>query len=86
MKKEDLTYLKEITLRMGCMVGLIEMNKKERERLKVMIRLESKTLSQDVAAKQLGIGIRQVQRLLKAYREKGDSALLDPKRKIIEIC
>ena len=68
------------------MVGLIEMNKKERERLKVMIRLESKTLSQDVAAKQLGIGIRQVQRLLKAYREKGDSALLDPKRKIIEIC
>ena len=63
------------------MEDLIEMNKKERERLKVMIRLEHKALNQEIAAKQLGIGIRQVQRLLKAYREKGEISLIDPKRR-----
>lgn len=43
---------------------LLEMNKKEREILKIIIRLEEKTLDQKTAAKQLGIGVRQIQRLL----------------------
>lgn len=49
------------------MEGLLEMNMKERERLKTLIRLQEKTLSQKIAAQQLGLSVRQVQRLLKNY-------------------
>lgn len=62
------------------MEELLEMNTKERERLKVLIRLEEKTLTQSIAAKQLKLSVRQIQRLLKAYRNKGETALICPKR------
>jgi len=62
------------------MEGLLEMNRKEREQLKTMIRLEEKTLTQKVAAEQLGLGIRQTQRLFKAYLNKGEAALISKKR------
>ena len=47
------------------MEGLLDMNNKERERLKTLVRLTDKTLNQRLAAKQLGIGTWQVQRWLK---------------------
>ena len=62
------------------MEELLNMNTKERERLKVLIRLESKALTQDIASQQLNISIRQVQRLLKAYRNKGEVSLICQKR------
>ena len=46
------------------MEKLLEMNKKERERLKAIIRLEEGTLNQKVAAEQLKLGLRQLQRLI----------------------
>jgi len=62
------------------MEELLSMNIKERERLKVLIRLESSTLSQDIASQQLNISVRQVQRLLKAYRNRGEVSLICQKR------
>ena len=62
------------------MEELLEMNKKERERLKVLIRLEEKALTQHIAAQHLKLGVTQVQRLLKAYRSKGEASLICPKR------
>jgi transposase len=62
------------------MEGLLEMNTKERERLKVLIRLESGSLTQRVAAQQLSITVRQVQRLVKAYRKEGERSLISSKR------
>ena len=41
------------------MEGLLEMNSKERERIKTLIRLEEKTLNQKLAAEQLGIESRR---------------------------
>lgn len=62
------------------MEGLLEMNGKERERLKILIRLQEKTLTQKLAAEQLGLSIRQVQRLLRVYLNKGEVALISKKR------
>lgn len=62
------------------MEELLEMNKKERERLKAIIRLEEKTLDQKTAAKQLGIGVRQLQRLLVNYRKHSEKALISKQR------
>jgi len=59
---------------------LLEMNKKEREILKTIIRLEEKTLDQKTAAKQLGIGVRQIQRLLTCYRLNGEKGLISKRR------
>jgi len=62
------------------MEEMLEMNIKERELLKVLIRLEEKKLTQKLAAQQLKIGVRQVQRLLKAYQTDGERALISKKR------
>ncbi len=58
------------------MEELLEMNKKERERLKAIIRLEAGTLNQKVAAEQLTLGVRQLQRLISAYRKNGEKAII----------
>lgn len=62
------------------MEELLEMSNKERERLKVIIRLEEGSLNQTIAARQLQIGIRQLQRLLRAYQENGEKALISKQR------
>jgi len=59
---------------------LLEMNKKERERLKAIIRLEEGTLSQKVAAEQLSLGLRQLQRLISDYRKNGEKAIISKHR------
>jgi transposase len=62
------------------MEELLDMNSKERERLKTLIRLEEKTLTLKLAAQQLRVGIRQTQRLLKAYQSEGEVSIISKKR------
>lgn len=56
------------------------MNCKERERLKIIIRLEEKTLTRHLAAKQLNISGRQLRRLLQMYRKYGEKGLISRRR------
>jgi transposase len=56
------------------------MSKKELTRIEVMQRLEKKILKQGEAAKILGISIRQVKRLLRAYRQAGAAGLISKRR------
>jgi len=46
---------------------ILIMNYKERKRIKVMARLQEGTLKQKIAAKRLGISIRQLKRWLRKY-------------------
>ncbi len=50
---------------------LLAMSQKELSRLDVMKQLEAKRLKQKEAAQMLGLGVRQVKRLLRAYRGSG---------------
>lgn len=59
---------------------LLEMSTKELSRLEVMQKLVEKRMSQDEAAKVLGVSTRQVKRLLRAYREKGVKGLVSKRR------
>ena len=62
------------------MEELLEMNNKERERFKILVRLQEKTLNQKLAAQQLKLSVRQVQRLLKNYLNNGEISLISKKR------
>ena len=59
---------------------LLTMSKKEVTRVEVMQRLEKKILKQEEAAKILGISIRHVKRLLRAYRRTGAAGLVSKRR------
>ena len=50
---------------------ILAMSKKELSRFDVMKQLEAKRLKQKEAAQMLGLGVRQVKRLLRAYRGSG---------------
>jgi transposase len=56
------------------------MSKKELTRLEVMKRLEEKSLKQKAAAAMLGISVRHVKRLLRAYRQGGAGGLICKRR------
>jgi transposase len=56
------------------------MSKREITRLEVMQRLQEKRLSQKEAAEMLGIGIRQVKRLYRAYKAEGAGGLVSKRR------
>jgi transposase len=62
------------------MEKLLAMSGKEVSRLEVMQRLKEKSLSQREAAKMIGVSVRQVKRLLKAYQEKGAAGLVSQRR------
>jgi transposase len=62
------------------MEDIMAMSGKERERMKVIMRLTEKTLTQRLAAEQLQISVRQVQRLLRSYRLVGDKAIISKQR------
>lgn len=62
------------------MEELLEMSRKELGRLEVMQKLVEKRMSQDEAGKVLGVSVRQVKRLLRAYREKGAQGLVSKRR------
>lgn len=59
---------------------LLTMSEKELTRLEVMKRLEEKRMRQREAADRLGISVRHVKRLLRAYREKGAEGLISKRR------
>lgn len=56
------------------------MSSKELTRLEVMQRLKAKRMRQADAARQLGISVRQVKRLYRAYREQGAKGLVSHRR------
>ena len=59
---------------------LLTMSNRELTRLEVMQRLKDKRLTQKEAARILGISIRQVKRLWRAYRQKGAKGLVSARR------
>lgn len=59
---------------------LLEMSSKELTRLEVMQRLSEKRMSQREAGRVLKLSVRQIKRLLKAYRQKGAAGLVSKHR------
>ena len=59
---------------------LLEMSAKELRRLDVMQRLSTKQLSQKEAGRILSLSVRQIKRVLKAYRQKGAGGLVSKHR------
>ncbi len=59
---------------------LVTMSNNELTRLEVMQRLKDKRLRQKEAAEMLGISIRQVKRLWRAYRKEGAKGLVSVRR------
>jgi transposase len=56
------------------------MSEKEIKRSQIMNQLEKKQLTQRMAAEQMGLSVRQVKRLWRAYREQGAKGLLNKSR------
>ncbi len=56
------------------------MSHTELERLEVIQRVRERQLTQEEAARMLGLGVRQVQRLCAAYRDQGAAGLVSGKR------
>ena len=56
------------------------MSGKEISRLEVMQQLKGKSLNQREAAKMMGVSIRQVKRMFKAYRSQGAAGLVSQRR------
>jgi len=61
-------------------MDLLTMSKEELGRLEVMERLQEKRMKQRTAAEILGVSIRQVKRLLRAYRRDGAAGLASKQR------
>ena len=59
---------------------LLSMSKREISRLEVMQRLKDKRLLQKEAAQLLGVSVRQVKRLWRAYRKQGARGLVSQRR------
>lgn len=59
---------------------LVTMSKEELHRLEVMKQMEEKRISQKTAAEELGIGVRQIKRLWRSYREEGARGLASKQR------
>ena len=60
--------------------GMLAMSGVERERLVLITEASVGRLSQGLVAERLGIGVRQVKRLVRAYREHGDGGLVSRQR------
>ena len=62
------------------MEDMILMNKKEQHRAEVIASAVSKAIQQQEAAERLGLSVRQVRRLQKAYAKHGIKGLISRKR------
>jgi transposase len=60
--------------------GLLAMSALERERSHIVRALSKGLILQREAAERLGLGVRQVKRLLRAFRENGDAGLISRQR------
>ena len=58
----------------------LRMSSKERERLVVVREIIERKLCQKVASERLGIGVRQVKRLVQRWRADGDAGLVSRQR------
>ena len=67
-------------------MDLLSMSKEELNRLEVMGHLQEKRMGQSTAAKIMGVSVRQVKRLLRAYRREGEAALHDVLREVQRVC
>jgi predicted ArsR family transcriptional regulator len=56
--------------------GQLVMSQRDRDRLLVLREAEKKRIKQREAAGELGVSVRQVQRLLAALKQKGDRAAI----------
>jgi transposase InsO family protein len=56
--------------------GQLLMTQADRDRLVALKKAKKKVITQGEAAEELGVSIRQVQRLLKALKERGDKAVI----------
>ncbi len=61
-------------------MDIVSMSKEELDRLGVMKQLQEKRINQKTAAAELGVSVRQVKRLLRAYRQAGVSGLVSKQR------
>jgi transposase len=61
-------------------VDILAMSAKERERAHVIRQVADRKMRQGRAAELLGIGVRQVKRLVSAYRRRGDRGLVSGRR------
>jgi transposase len=66
--------------------GMVTMSGKERERLRVVQAVWSRRMKQGQAAAQLGLSVRQVKRLVRAYRDGGAKALVSKRRGVPSNC
>ena len=62
------------------MEKLLTMSGKEVNKLEVMQRLKEKSLTQREAAEMVGVSVRQVKRMFKAYRDQGAAGLVSRRR------
>ena len=62
------------------MSDLVSMSPRELSRAEVMQQLTAKRITQRQAAEQLGLTVRQVKRLWRAYRTGGAKALISKRR------
>ena len=60
------------------MQGTLTMSHKERERLKVISRIEPRQRRGSLASESLGISERQLYRSVKRFRSEGDQGLIHP--------
>jgi transposase len=61
-------------------MDLVTMSKEELNRLEVMGHLQEKRMGQRAAAEILGVSVRQVKRLLRAFRREGAAGLVSKQR------
>lgn len=60
--------------------GLVTMSAGERDRLRVIEAVSEGRLKQSKAAERLGLSVRQIKRLVRAYRSQGARALVSKRR------
>ena len=60
--------------------GNLTMSAKELDRLEIIRRVTERRLTQRTAAERLGLGLRQVERLCRAFRADGAAGLVSRKR------
>jgi transposase len=57
-------------------VETLTMSRKERDRMKIMVGVKAKELSQVQAAELMGLGYRQAKRVWRRYQDEGDAGLV----------
>ena len=62
------------------LMGLFTMSTEELERLEVIRKVVDKHITQAIAARQVGVTVRQIKRLVKKYRDYGAEGLISKQR------